>query len=481
MDDTHSHAGESGFALVEAVISAVVLAVVALAVLSGIDASIHSAGRERSRSVASTLAEQDQERMRAMSTADLADMVTLTRTLTVSGVTYTVSSSSQWIRDDTGGTVSCINNAKQVDYLEISSTVTSNTVGREIKPVTMSSLVAPPVGNAKGTLAVQVNDRNSVGIVGLDVVATAKTGGTFTETTNSLGCAIFTRIPVDSYTITLNRAGWVDTFGRNPGTAGAGVLNNATQVVTMKFDRAATIAWSVTSLDPWSTTPTAAIASQPPIIVTNTSTGATQAGTVSADNGEEPTAQRTWTVNPATSVFPFLTKYPMWTGSCSQSSPATWDPNYYVTNPGSIATNPGQAHTLSPAMQQPVLKLALRDSTGAYLPTARTSDIYATVQPDPTDPTPCTETYRLRNYAGAAPYAGGGIVGQWRSSVAADPYVPAGLPFGKYDVCVKEINSGTSRWAILNNVDLTVMGTRDAGILQINQFTTRPTSVPCPA
>src|SRR4051794_4182027 len=253
MDHSPSRAGDAGFALIEAVISAIVLAVVALAVLSGIDSSIHSASRERSRSVASTLAEQDQERMRAMSADDLADMASLTRTVRVASNNYTVTSTSEWIRDDTGGTVSCTNNSAQVDYLRIATTVKSNTVGRQINPVTMSSLVAPPVGKTKGTLAVQVNNRDSVGISGLDVALTSSTGAAIpSETTNELGCAIFTRIPVDTYTIVLNRAGWVDTFGRNPGTAGANVVNNTVQVVNMKFDRAASVTWSVTTTDPWS-------------------------------------------------------------------------------------------------------------------------------------------------------------------------------------------------------------------------------------
>jgi Tfp pilus assembly protein PilV len=481
MDHSPSRAGDAGFALIEAVVSAVTLAIVALAVLSGIEGSLHSAGRERSRSVASTLAEQDQERMRAMSADQLADMASLQRTVQVAGITYDVTSKSEWIRDDTGGTVSCTNNSTQVDYLQISTTVKSKTVGTRVKPVSMMSLVAPPVGKAKGTLAVQVNNRDSVGISGLDVVATAASGGSYTETTNELGCAIFTRVPVDSYTITLNRGGWVDTFGRNPGTAGAQVLNNAVQVITMKFDRAATVAWSVTTKDPWNAN--AVTASVPPIIVTNPATGAVQAGTVSALDGEEPTAQRTWTVNPATSMFPFLSKYAMWTGSCSQSNPAQWDSDYYDTFPGSIATQPGTAHTLSPAMQQPALKGQLQTSTGTALATTLSSSIYATLQPDPADPTPCKETYRLANTV--LPNGTAGVIGQWRNVASPIAYTPAAMPFGKYDICAKYVSSGgTSRWRIVNNVDMTTMpGATLAAAIKIDQYTTNPgtTAIPCPA
>ena len=57
---------EAGFALIEVIVSAAVLAIVALAVLSGIDAASSSSGREKARAVAASLAEQDQERLRAM-------------------------------------------------------------------------------------------------------------------------------------------------------------------------------------------------------------------------------------------------------------------------------------------------------------------------------------------------------------------------------------------------------------------------------
>jgi Tfp pilus assembly protein PilV len=479
MDLKPPRAGDAGFALIEAVISAVVLAVVALAVLSGIESSIHSATRERSRSISSTLAEQDQERMRAMSADDLADMASLTRTVQVKNVNYTVTSTSEWIRDDTGGTVSCTNNSAQVDYLRINTTVKTNLVGSQIQPVTMSSLVAPPVGKAKGTLAVQVNNRDSVGISGLDVALTSASGASIpSETTNELGCAIFTRIPVDTYTITLNRSGWVDTFGRNPGTAGAQVLNNAVQVVTMKFDRAASVTWSVATKDPWGTaTP---LPTAPASILTNAATGAVAAGTVSAVDGEEPTAQRTWSVNPATAMFPFASKYSLWTGSCSQSNPAFFDFDYFDTFPGSIATQPATASTLLPAMQTPSLKGLLKQSNGSAVPTTLNSSVYATLQADPNDATPCIESYRLANSAT------NGQVSSYRTGATATTYAPPALPFGKYDICAEYTSSGgTHRWAMLNNVDLSTMSSPGTTATQTFNMTstTNPgtAAIPCPA
>ena len=139
---------------------------IVLGVLAGIDGAAGSSGREKARSVAGTLAEQDQERMRGMRAVDLSNYA-YNRDVTVGTATYNVDSESDWIRDNTGGTVSCTNSSAQADYLRIRTTVTSSTVGKRTAPVQIDSLVAPPVGAVgtnQGTLAVQVNDRDAVGV-----------------------------------------------------------------------------------------------------------------------------------------------------------------------------------------------------------------------------------------------------------------------------------------------------------------------------
>ncbi len=56
---------EAGFALIEVLVSAVLLVVIALALLAGADRAASTSLAGKGRSVAATLAEQDQERMRA--------------------------------------------------------------------------------------------------------------------------------------------------------------------------------------------------------------------------------------------------------------------------------------------------------------------------------------------------------------------------------------------------------------------------------
>src|SRR5918992_1657314 len=143
---------QEGFALMEVVVSSAVLIIVALGVLAAQDAISGTAGANKARTVAATLAEEDQERLRGMKTISISGYRE-TRTVPVSGVNYTVVSKAEWIRDATGETISCTSEQGQVNYLRITSTVSSLITGAAVKPVVLNSLVAPPAGTSgtKGT------------------------------------------------------------------------------------------------------------------------------------------------------------------------------------------------------------------------------------------------------------------------------------------------------------------------------------------
>jgi type II secretory pathway pseudopilin PulG len=468
MDHSSSRSGDAGFALLEAIVSAAVLAVVALAVLSGLDGATNSAQRERARSVAAALAEQDQERMRAMAAEQLGEYAPSTKTVTVDGINYEVASSTRWVSDTTGGTISCTNNSASVDYLQVSTAVTSTLVGKKVKPVTVSSLVAPPVSRAKGTVAVQVADRLNKPIPLLTVTATAATGGTFTEKTNDLGCAIFLNVPVDSYTLNLSQVGYVDAFGNTPGATGVDVANGTTQLVNMRWDQAGAATWSVVTKNPFDMTQTRT--SAPP----RTLSGATVVnGKVSASHGDEPTLLRGFTASPATNLFPFMSPYTFFSGGCEQSNPAIHAPDYFDTNAGAVTVAKGQ---VSPAatvqMYQPPLKLVLRDSAGGTGTGANGMIVYATLI-KPTPDSECSETYKLTSIARttAPSVVTNGVVS--REGTADASYDP-GLPFGTYDICVRYINGSTAstkRWWIQKAVSMTSTAGADLGTQTVNTYT----------
>ena len=81
--------------------------------------------------------------MRSFRAVDLANY-DVTRNVTVNNVSYSINSTADWVRDSTGGTQSCSNNATQADYMRVTTTTTSNLINTPIPPIKMSSLVAPP-------------------------------------------------------------------------------------------------------------------------------------------------------------------------------------------------------------------------------------------------------------------------------------------------------------------------------------------------
>ena len=59
--------------MIEAIAAATLLVIVALGVLRGLDVANRSSGREKARSTAAALTEQDQERLRSFRAVDLAN------------------------------------------------------------------------------------------------------------------------------------------------------------------------------------------------------------------------------------------------------------------------------------------------------------------------------------------------------------------------------------------------------------------------
>jgi hypothetical protein len=105
------------------------------------------------------------------------------------------------------------------------------------------SLVAPPVGTfrqGQGTLVVRVTGKGTTAITGLPVKIVH--GATnITDDTNSFGCAVFRYVPVGSYAVSFNRAGFVDTNGVNVATSSTTVSEGTLNVVSQSYDAGATV------------------------------------------------------------------------------------------------------------------------------------------------------------------------------------------------------------------------------------------------
>jgi Tfp pilus assembly protein PilV len=238
---------EAGVTLVETLVAAAILVTILLAVMATLDTASSTTAANRGRTVAAGLAEQDQERMRSMSAADLSNYHT-TSTEQIGKVTYTIDSRSDWIRDSTGGAETCTANSKQADFMRITSTVRSNVVGRKIKPVQIRSIVAPRVGSFganQGTLAVSIKDGAAAPQVGLPVSVVGPES--LSDVTNAQGCAVFGHVPVGTYAVNVQVPGYVDPSGANAINVNKAVTPQTVQTQVIQYAQGAFITANFTT------------------------------------------------------------------------------------------------------------------------------------------------------------------------------------------------------------------------------------------
>jgi hypothetical protein len=421
---------------VETLVSAVVLIVIALATLAAVDRAQSTSAIGKGRSVAASLAEQDQERLRSLPAPSLSTYRTnhaSTRVVTVGGLNYNVASTVDWVRDATGGTPSCSSDDNQADYLKITSTVT----GTAVRPVTISSLVAPPLAysNNRGTLAVKVLDGADQPVVGLAVTISGPAAAT--DTTNAAGCAVFAFIPAGDYHVQFARSGWVDPTGDNTvdetPTVNAGKVNQLSLIydmagaMTMRFDTkigsaAPTTSWGWTS----SAMHTGVTGSGIRPYISAAATAATATPTT------PPNVQQSIAL---TDLFPFRTAYQTFAGQCKGSNPDTvlgtntWFTSGFGGFGDAVVIPPGDTSTVV-TVRQPALALTVKDNSGSGN-LLQGANVFLTV-----DDTTCIGTpVRLKglttNASGLMTKTGTGV-----------PTYDPGVPFGKYDICA-EYNFGT--------------------------------------
>jgi Tfp pilus assembly protein PilV len=433
---------EAGFALIEALIGAVVLIVIALATLGAIDRAQKTSGFAKNKSVAGALAEQDQARLRGLPADSLSNYATnhtASRSVTVNGLTYTVASTVDWIRDSTGGTLSCTNNSGQADYLELTSTVSANS----IQPVKLTSLATPPLAysSSRGTLVVQVNDGAipAVGVQGVTVNISGPTSAS--GTTNALGCAVFSFIPAGAYNVSIAKNGYVDPSGNtNPSVGNKTVTGGNLTTQPFTYDQAGSIPVSFET-DIGTSSVVLQRSRGYNAAAKNTDVPAQFRATPAASDAVPPVP----TVNFGT-LFPFRSStYNVYAGRCQAANPETAIPNSsWFTTAGQIGYDdavmvPPGAPSTPVTVRQPGLELRVKDSSGTYRNGARvvitpqaTTCMPASITPWTTAKNTVTNT---DGWVSKDQYDFGGSTG----NVTYDP----GLPFGSYTVCA-EYNFGTT-------------------------------------
>ena len=235
---------QRGVTLVETLISAVILAIVVGAVLSTIDASGRTAAVNKNRSVAATLAEQDQERMRAMTPTALSGHTFAqdVRPEGPSGPVYHVDSKAEWVFDASGATESCNNDSGTANYIRISSHGDVQGGGHRVQPIVMRSIVAPRVdsfADSTGTLTVKVTDQ--LAPAGAEHAGLHQPGGQRAEGHQRVRLRRFSHIPTGAYTATIERAGWVNELRQQRYDKSTTVNKNQTTSLSLVYAPAAAV------------------------------------------------------------------------------------------------------------------------------------------------------------------------------------------------------------------------------------------------
>jgi type II secretory pathway pseudopilin PulG len=447
---------QGGFGLIEVIVSAAVLALASLAVLSGIEGAQSSSGREKARSVAATLAEQDQENLRSLQFDTLdgySDAPPPPRPVNVDGITYTVTATTAWRTDDPSGTDKCTSSSSNAKYLQLTSVVTSKVVGTNAAPVRLDSLESPSVRYSAnhGDLGVKVVDRNGTGVPGIAVSIAGPESATVA--TDGAGCALFPGITVGSYDANLNTPGYVDHWG-NTATQlpDMQVAAGSATVKSIAYDRAGTVAATIKTYPPNATSTTNAMSSGAP--------------TLSAANGTEVGLLRTYPPSPgalalssitADNLFPFTSAYAFFSGSCGYDNPSRYDtptstpPFAYWSSgaPGQLIAQPNQSLVVT-AMQPPLLVDFKTAADGSAAQAGKEKVVATPVRPSGetcndkkiTDLTtvswPALQGAPTANSPNAEGWVGRGSA----QTVNGKQVYDAGVPFGKYRLCFQDTTKG---------------------------------------
>lgn len=210
---------ESGFTLIEMLITALIVAMIAAAVAVGLISTARISADQRRHSEAAALAQQDQERMKGMSSKQLYGL-NQNWTVTVDGTAYNGNSTATFL-SSTGASTCSPAGLGSASYFSVGSTVTWASDTR--LPVKEDSIITPPAG---GALLVQVKDQNETPVSGVNVAAT---GPDYENaSTDQTGCAIFGGLPTGNYTAALSTAGnaYVDVDG-NPNPTSTAQVSSA--------------------------------------------------------------------------------------------------------------------------------------------------------------------------------------------------------------------------------------------------------------
>jgi hypothetical protein len=407
----------------EVVVSAAILLMVVLGVMAGLDAVAGTAGANKARTVAASLAEKDQEELRSLMTVDLnriRSVIPEDRTVEVDGVPYTIESDADLVTDARGEDISCALEDGEGSFIRITSKVSSPMTGARVQPVVISSIVAPEPGS--GVLVAKVVNAKHEPVENLPVQASGPENRT--KVTNEAGCAVFGAITSGAYEVMVNQVGWVDPDGDQAVKKTATVSAGAVTTVDFVYDVAAQLTVNVESY----------YGGPPAGRQVDNSYGVIAAQTgITTGHRVFPGAASLATTHTLNGLFPFEDAYKIYSGRCTDQDPTLFQEDYFdVYQSAAPELEPGQQAAIT-ILEPPVII----NATFNRVPLS--SHVYAYPRGDT-----CGDPVR---------YDMGAVLSNGRAE-------RPGLPYGTYDICV-HFQRDSTRWyrhTVMGVVNDTVIG-----------------------
>jgi Tfp pilus assembly protein PilV len=371
---SRSLADERGSLLIEVLVSAVLVAVIGVALFGALNSAAQVSGKSKTRAGAAAVAQDDQERMRAMPVATLNNFRDHRDPVVMGKTAYVVDSRAEWIADAKGST-DCTKNGAAADYLKITSTVSAKNI--PLKPVVVTSTVTPAPGtftSDEGSLAVTVTGADGTGRAGVNVSITGP--GNDVQLTDANGCAFFGYEPIGGYNVTATASNYVDPNGNLQATGATSIGSQSVATLPLSYDNAGAVTANFKTT-PDNTT-TAQDTKQGSLGVSNS--GMTTSGGVRYFGNGTPVTSLT---TPQT-LYPFPAAYGLFAGDCANNAAPTG------VTPDSIIVPPGRTDLVKdvtvPALNvvtqinganKPSMYVRIKSTTAGCTPTtypARTSN-----------------------------------------------------------------------------------------------------------
>ena len=198
---------QDGFTLIEVLMSALIVTLIAGAVAGGLAANVKATGDQHRRTEAQALAQQDQERLKGLSAAQL-DNLSQTYTSTQDNYKFTVSSRAWYLNSTSGASCSSAGGAGATYFKTISTVTWTDPTGTARTLATDESVITPPAG---GSILAQFHDQTTAPLSGVNVAASGPESDAATSDGN--GCTIFTGLDTGAYNLTFTDNGYVDPNG----------------------------------------------------------------------------------------------------------------------------------------------------------------------------------------------------------------------------------------------------------------------------